>query len=508
MKRIVGGLTILLAVLLPPAQAAHKVVAANGNDAQSGSAGAPWATLLGAVSRVNPGDTIFVRGGIYPEGEIWIRADYGMGGHAGKYVTICAWPGETPVFNNSERGLIIDASYVRVQGLRFENGKPMYNTNWSGRSNHVEIIGNTFTGTAGYAAIQLTGDDNLIAKNLIRLNGNNLGTQGHGIYVQEGSGNIIRENTISGMDGYGIHVYEEHRSEDPAGYRRLIKNIIVEKNVIFASRARSGIIVAAGADGGPADIHDILIRWNTVFNNAGSGIVVQGWSPIAGIQICNNTLFGNKTGDIWIIGNVDSVQIINNVLCHSGRLTHIGARENVRHLTVRRNLYYPVPKVIENTSDTEAVEGDPGFVNPGQNDFSLRPGSPAIDAGLDLGWPYAGSAPDLGALEGNIAASVHHHSTPSPQRGGVMLENGMPNPFKQETRLRYRLNSNANVQMEIYDLSGRIVATLVSEEQPKGFYTQSWDGRDSAGKLLPSGIYFCRLRTPAEQIVQKLIITH
>ena len=42
---------------------------------------------------------------------------------------------------------------------------------------------------------------------------------------------------------------------------------------------------------------------------------------------------------------------------------------------------------------------DPLFVAPGSEDFRLSPGSPMIDAGLDIGLPFCGNAPDLGAIE-------------------------------------------------------------------------------------------------------------
>jgi len=48
---------------------------------------------------------------------------------------------------------------------------------------------------------------------------------------------------------------------------------------------------------------------------------------------------------------------------------------------------------------TDYVIGDPLFVDPANGDFHLQEDSPAIDNGLDMGLPYAGSAPDIGAYE-------------------------------------------------------------------------------------------------------------
>jgi len=498
-------LMLVLFLICGRAAASSRFVAMTGKEGQSGSREAPWATLSAAIARVSPGDTIFVRGGMYTESEIWIRGNYGMGGKDGRYLTICAYADEIPLFTNSDRGLIIDASYVRIQGLHFSNGKSMYNVNWAGRSHHVEFIGNTLTGTTGYAAIMLTGDNNLVEKNIIRLDGNVLGTQGHGIYVQEGKNNILRGNTISGMSGYGIHLYEEKRSEDPPGYRRLVQNVVVENNVIFASQERSGIIVAAGADSGPADIRDILLRGNIIYGNAVAGIVVQGWSPVTRVRIYHNTLSNNREGDLLVGGTVDSVEVSNNILSHSGRRPHISVEGSVTHFTARRNLYYPSPKTLENASDAEALEAAPGFVDADHNDFSLRPGSPAIDAGIDLGWPFTGSAPDLGAIESDLHTSAGSAPEENAQAEGLYFENGTPNPCNGEMQLHYRLAADSAVKMEIYDVTGRRVTTLVDAQQSKGLHSLRWNGSDDRGRRVPSGLYFCLLRTDSEQIVQKLI---
>jgi hypothetical protein len=50
-------------------------------------------------------------------------------------------------------------------------------------------------------------------------------------------------------------------------------------------------------------------------------------------------------------------------------------------------------------NEDHSVIGDPLFVDPDNGDYRLREGSPAIDAGVDVGLPYLGDAPDIGAFE-------------------------------------------------------------------------------------------------------------
>jgi flagellar hook assembly protein FlgD len=49
------------------------------------------------------------------------------------------------------------------------------------------------------------------------------------------------------------------------------------------------------------------------------------------------------------------------------------------------------------------------------------------------------------------------------------------------------------------------VTTLVDAQQSKGLHSHRWNGSDDRGRRVPSGIYFCLLRTGSEQTVQKLI---
>ncbi len=68
-----------------------------------------------------------------------------------------------------------------------------------------------------------------------------------------------------------------------------------------------------------------------------------------------------------------------------------------------------------------------------------------------------------------------------------------PNPFNPETTIRFHLNEQQKVRLVIFDLTGKLVRTLVEGELPAGEQTISWDGRDRQGGLVANGIYFYEL---------------
>jgi hypothetical protein len=73
------------------------------------------------------------------------------------------------------------------------------------------------------------------------------------------------------------------------------------------------------------------------------------------------------------------------------------------------------------------------------------------------------------------------------------LHQNYPNPFNPETSIRFDLPQAGFVLISVYDISGRLVRMLVSESRTTGSYSVKWDGRDSAGNAVPSGIYVCRM---------------
>jgi 1,4-alpha-glucan branching enzyme len=86
------------------------------------------------------------------------------------------------------------------------------------------------------------------------------------------------------------------------------------------------------------------------------------------------------------------------------------------------------------------------------------------------------------------------------------LAQNYPNPFNSETFIRYQLQEKANVKLEIYNLSGGRIATLVKKEQPAGNYQMRWQGLNEQGVPVASGIYIYRLQCRQFTEAHKMIL--
>ena len=68
-----------------------------------------------------------------------------------------------------------------------------------------------------------------------------------------------------------------------------------------------------------------------------------------------------------------------------------------------------------------------------------------------------------------------------------------PNPFNQNTTIRYLLANTEKVSLKIYDISGKLIKTLVEDYRGPGEHSITWYGRNNNGNQVPSGIYFSRI---------------
>ncbi|MCD6181901.1 MAG: carboxypeptidase regulatory-like domain-containing protein [Candidatus Cloacimonetes bacterium] len=86
------------------------------------------------------------------------------------------------------------------------------------------------------------------------------------------------------------------------------------------------------------------------------------------------------------------------------------------------------------------------------------------------------------------------------------LTGNYPNPFNPETTICYNLAKDADVQIAVYNTRGQKVRTLLEGYRSAGKHSVVWNGEDSAGKSVASGMYFYRLKTDHSQDVRKMIL--
>jgi len=88
----------------------------------------------------------------------------------------------------------------------------------------------------------------------------------------------------------------------------------------------------------------------------------------------------------------------------------------------------------------------------------------------------------------------------------LTLYQNFPNPFKTATSIRCYLPSAGTVTLEIFDVSGRRIRTIMNREKRKGFFVAEWDGRDMRGNPVSSGVYLYRLTSRQKTLSRKLIV--
>jgi len=83
---------------------------------------------------------------------------------------------------------------------------------------------------------------------------------------------------------------------------------------------------------------------------------------------------------------------------------------------------------------------------------------------------------------------------------------GQPNPFSQDTRIRFELDGDRQVVLRVYDVSGRLIRTLADGHMSIGPHERLWNGRDDRGQPVASGIYFYRLIVDDELLTRKGVL--
>lgn len=88
----------------------------------------------------------------------------------------------------------------------------------------------------------------------------------------------------------------------------------------------------------------------------------------------------------------------------------------------------------------------------------------------------------------------------------LAMRQNYPNPFNPSTSIPYSVAENALVRMDIFDVTGKFVSTLVDIELNPGEYVAHWNGLDHGGEEVASGVYFCKLTANEQSITMKIVL--
>ena len=143
----------------------------------------------------------------------------------------------------------------------------------------------------------------------------------------------------------------------------------------------------------------------------------------------------------------------------------------------------------ESVAVSKGIWTQAAFVSPVDQGHSIEYDGDGNDVS---DWADA-ATPTLGAENSNVTSVKDPAGIPE----NFSLEQNFPNPFNPSTFINYTIPQSVNLintQLEIFNVLGQKVRTLINSRQSAGPHSVQWDGRDDAGKLLVSGVFIYRLK--------------
>jgi parallel beta-helix repeat protein len=389
--------------LTPPTARSHAtycVAQANGDDANPGSEDRPWRTIQKAANVLLPGDTVLVKDGDYVE-----QGVPGVGGvHITRsgapdaWITFKAYPGQHPRVTSATWGTfrLEECAYIEINGFDVS----------------TQVIASEKKSEGSGISTNKCHHVRFLNNRLHDCGGGGIGT-GFSDYITV-EGNTVYNNAFTSIyDCSGISLWEIHDLDNQPGY-----HIIVRRNVCYRNENKFTTLYNGQLTDGNGIIIDysrgtgaILIENNLCYDNGGRGIDV---GHARNVLVRNNTVVGNQRTPY--LNNVDlraafssDVRFVNNIVVGrpGQRFSKNWKATNIRY---EHNLFAGFADVArDELGEGNLIGPAPLFVNPsltpGEGDFHLKPGSPAIGAGLaaetpevDLeGRPRAAGGADLGA---------------------------------------------------------------------------------------------------------------
>lgn len=489
-------------------------VATDGDDANPGTIVQPHMTITKAISVAVAGDTIYVRGGTFHlTSTITITAT--KSGTESQLFTLTAFNDEIPILDfsgqaNGAKGISLRSNYWHIRGLQIKGaGDNGMEINF-GSNNIIERC--TFLENRD-SGLQLS---NGSANNRI-INCDSYynadppdyaDADGFAPKLTVGSGNYFYGcrawgNVDDGWDGYLRGANDMTTTLENCwtwgnGYLKDGTDPGPQAN-------GNGFKMGGGDNGNSAQLmhHAILINC-MAFDNKNKGFDQN--NNVGSMTLLNCTGYNNKEANYRIQRALNPGQTLMIKNCVSfGGLVQLGS------FAVQEANSWQAPFVVT-AEDFLSLDADLAFALrkaggdlPDIEFMHLAQGSDLIDAGVDLGHPYNGPAPDLGAFESDFGTAVaEDHFLPAAFR----LEQNYPNPYSARaafgnptTTVKYEVPKHTRVKITLYDILGQEVMKLVDEEKNAGQYALRLDAQ-----ALPSGIYFYRLDAGTFTQTRKMVL--
>lgn len=121
---------------------------------------------------------------------------------------------------------------------------------------------------------------------------------------------------------------------------------------------------------------------------------------------------------------------------------------------------------------------------------------------------YHVTATDFSGNEGSSSQVLSSVAVPEPgvTPGAFALYQSRPNPFRSSTLISFDLPKDEHVRLQVFDVTGRLVKTILNQTMAANRYTVPWSGTDESGTRVAPGIYLYRLESPSVNAVRKAIL--